>query len=131
VKAKNLGCSREPYGIGYQCSTIDDLATSRLKWLIEAVFWEWRVKRFSRRLEAILVREVGPEVLLLDTKSDQIHQLNQTASFIWGRLVVPASAEEIAASVANEFDVEEQLALQEVVETLDKLHALKLIVEAR
>ena len=76
------------------------------------------------------MREIGPEVLLLDTELDQIHQLNQTASFIWGRLVEPASAEEIAASVADEFDVEEQIALQEVVQTLNKLHALRLIVES-
>jgi len=89
------------------------------------------VTKFSRRTEAIFVRELGPEVLLLDTESDQIHQLNQTASFIWGRLVDPTSAEEIAAMVAREFDVEEQVALQEVVQTLDKFQALRLIVESR
>jgi hypothetical protein len=76
------------------------------------------------------VRETGAELLLLDTESDQIHQLNRTASFIWGRLAEPASAEEIAASVASEFDVAERVALQEVVQTLTKLQALRLIVES-
>jgi len=83
-----------------------------------------------KRLDAVMVREVDPEVLLLDTEADQIHQLNQTASFIWRRCEEVGSAEELAALVAAEFDVEQDLILNDVVETLDQLRALKLIVDA-
>jgi hypothetical protein len=77
-----------------------------------------------------MVREVDREILLLDTESDQIHQLNQTASFIWRRCDEAASAEEIAALLATEFEVEEDTALKDVVEVLGKLRALNLILAA-
>ena len=83
-----------------------------------------------KRLDAVMVREVEPEVLLLDTEADQIHQLNQTASFIWRRCEEVGSAEELAALVAAEFDVGYDLILKDVVETLDRLRALNLIVDA-
>jgi hypothetical protein len=83
-----------------------------------------------KRLDSVMVREVDPEVLLLDTEADQIHQLNQTASFIWRRCEEVGSAEELAALVAAQFDVGQDLILKDVIETLDKLRALNLIVEA-
>jgi len=83
-----------------------------------------------KRLDAVMVREVDPEILLLDTEADQIHQLNQTASFIWHGCEEVGSAEELAALVAAEFDVGHDLILKDVVETLDRLRALNLIVDA-
>ena len=83
-----------------------------------------------KRLGTVMVREVDPEVLLLDTEADQIHQLNQTASFIWRKCEEVGSAEELAALVAAEFDVGQDLILKDVVETLDKLRVLNLLVEA-
>jgi len=83
-----------------------------------------------KRLDAVMVREVDPELLLLDTESDQIHQLNQTASFIWRRCEEVGSVEELAALVAAEFDVGQDAILKDVIEMLDKLRALNLVVEA-
>lgn len=82
------------------------------------------------RLKAVVVREVDGEILLLDTESDQIHQLNQTASFIWRSCDGTAPAEVIAARLAKKFDVEEDIAWRDVIETLGRLQALGLIVEA-
>jgi len=74
-------------------------------------------------------REVDQEILLLDTESDQIHQLNQTATFIWRRCDEIASPEHLAILLAQEFNVPEHVALRDVGDTLSRLRALNLIVE--
>ena len=60
-----------------------------------------------RRVNGLMEREVDGEVLLLDTESNLIHQLNRTASFIWRKCQEGVSAGEIARLVAENFDVEE------------------------
>jgi hypothetical protein len=82
-----------------------------------------------RRPGPILVRELDTDLLLLDADSDQIHQLNSTARFIWQRCDGKQSAEEIADLLANEFAVESRVALKDVIETLGKLQALNLLVD--
>jgi len=59
-----------------------------------------------RRVDSLMVREVDGELLLLDTSSNRIHQLNRTASFIWQRCDDVGSEAELAAELAVEFDVE-------------------------
>ena len=81
-----------------------------------------------RRLNAVTTHQVGQDLLLLDIESDRIHQLNQTASFIWQKCDEAASAEDIVRSLAAVFDVEERVARQDVTETLTRLRALKLVV---
>jgi hypothetical protein len=80
-----------------------------------------------RRLDAVLMRDVDGELLLLDTSSNRIHQLNRTASFIWNRCEQVASAQEIAAELALEFDVEEVQALRDVTNMLQTLRSLDLV----
>jgi hypothetical protein len=75
----------------------------------------------------MLIREVGGEVLVLDSESDQIHQLNSTASFIWQNLKDGASASETARRLAEQFDVDENMALADVEDILGKLRALGVI----
>lgn len=80
-----------------------------------------------KRVSGVMVCEVDGEVLLLDTKSDLIHQLNKTASFIWRKCVDADSAEEIAILLAREFDVEENISEEDVARTLYELQALKVL----
>ena len=87
--------------------------------------------RLRKRLTGVMIREVDEEVLLLDTESDQIHQLNQTASFIWRNCSEATSAEEIAARLTMEFDVGKDAALKDVIEVLGRLQALELIIEVQ
>jgi hypothetical protein len=82
------------------------------------------------RREAVMVREIEREMLLLDTESNLIHKLNQTASFIWRSLGEVRSSEELARRLANEYEVEEHLALRDVVETLRRLMQLNLVIAA-
>ena len=77
-----------------------------------------------------MVREVDQEVLLLDTESNLIHKLNQTASFIWRKLDQVPSPDDIARMLAKEFEVEEHVAAQDVNSTLEKLLQLRLVVAA-
>jgi Coenzyme PQQ synthesis protein D (PqqD) len=76
-----------------------------------------------------MVREVGHELLLLDTETNQVHQLNETASFIWQRCDETPSAEDLADLLATEYSVDAQVAKEDAVEVLRKLRELKLLVE--
>ena len=87
------------------------------------------MSRLRKRAESLVVREVSDGVLLLDMEADQIHQLNATAGFIWRRCDGVASAADIAASVAQEYDVEEAVATRDVEGALSELRALKLVVD--
>ena len=82
-----------------------------------------------RRRKAVLAREVEDGMLLLDTESERIHQLNQTASFIWKTCDEVDSSEEIAALLAKQFDIDEGVAARDVIEMLSKLRSLNLIVD--
>ena len=82
-----------------------------------------------RRDESVMVREVDGEILVLDTLSNQVHQLNRTASLIWRLFGEEASPEAIAAALTAEFAVDEQTALNDVLETLRRLRSLNLLTE--
>jgi hypothetical protein len=83
-----------------------------------------------RRDDALMVREIDGEVLILDGRSDRIHKLNRTASFIWRRCEEGATAQGIASALAGEFAVDPQTALADVVRTLDELRSLDLLAMA-
>jgi len=81
-----------------------------------------------KRLDALMVHECGDEFVLLDTQSNRVHQFNRTASHIW-RLCDRISPQSIAAELAQEYDVDEEEALSDVVRTLDTFRSLKLVVD--
>lgn len=83
-----------------------------------------------RRLVGMMVRDLDSDLLILDTEADQIHQLNQTATFIWRHVEEAPSPERLAGLLAEAFDVDEQVAQTDVLETLKRLRALNLVVEA-
>jgi Coenzyme PQQ synthesis protein D (PqqD) len=82
-----------------------------------------------RRPDGVMVRTVGQELLLLDTENNQVHQLNETATFIWQRCDETPSAEDLAHLIAAEYSVDAQVAKEDAVEVLRKLQELKLLVE--
>jgi hypothetical protein len=82
-----------------------------------------------RRLDALAVREVDDDLLLLDTASNRIHQLNRTASQIW-RLCDSTRPDSIAAELARDYDVDEEQALSDVISTLETFRSLNLVVES-
>jgi 2-keto-3-deoxy-L-rhamnonate aldolase RhmA len=73
---------------------------------------------------------LGDELVLLDTSTDRVHQLNRTATFVWRECAVPTTAERIADAMADVFDVDQRRALQDVTAVLSQLCALNLVVAA-
>ncbi len=84
--------------------------------------------RLRRRLEDIMVREIREEVLLLDMAANRVHQLNQTAGFIWRRCEDMTSPQEIATQLVEQFDVSQRVALADVIQTLENLRGLNLVL---
>jgi hypothetical protein len=82
-----------------------------------------------RRVDGLIVREADDEILVLDETEGRIHQLNQTAAFIWRRCEDLSSPEEIARALSEAFDVREDEALRDVAQTLSKLTSLNLLIE--
>ncbi len=80
-----------------------------------------------RQVNGLMEREVDGEVLLLDTESNLIHQLNRTASFIWRKCQEGLSPGEIAEALAKDFDVEEDKIQEDVRRAIDRFRALELI----
>lgn len=83
-----------------------------------------------RRRDGIQVREVVGDTLVLDLESGRIHQLNETAGFIWRACDEAPSVEELAGRLASAFEVGHDVALRDVAETMARLQALNLLVEA-
>jgi PqqD family protein of HPr-rel-A system len=77
--------------------------------------------------KGLLLREVGGELLVLDTEADQIHQLNSTASEIWRLHQAGSSASQIAEALANRFEVDKDKAEEDVIQALQDLRALGVI----
>ena len=72
-------------------------------------------------------REVNGETLVLDGRAELIHQLNPTASFIWQQAQSGSRAEEIAAALATQYDVDLETAHRDVAATLTRLKELNLV----
>ena len=81
-----------------------------------------------KRLDGLILRKVRRDLLLLDTESHQIHQLNETASFIWDKWEHVPDAVEIAKLLAQKFDVDEHVALSDVSAMVGRLRELNLLV---
>jgi hypothetical protein len=80
-----------------------------------------------KRRDGLILRKVQQDLLLLDTKFNQIHQLNETASFIWENWEQVPDPVEIARLLAQKFDVEEQVVLNDVSAIVGRLQELNLL----
>ena len=77
--------------------------------------------------DALVFREVDGEILVLDNRSSQIHQLNGTASFIWQACRQSSSEQDIADAFAAAFHVDEETARSDVANTVQRLRLLNLV----
>ncbi len=84
--------------------------------------------RMRKRLNGIIAREIDGALLILDHEQGQIHQFNETASFIWNNLERAKSAEQLATLLTCHFDVNAESAVADVYELLSRLQSLKLIL---
>jgi predicted transcriptional regulator len=84
--------------------------------------------RVRARPEGVIARESGDELLVLDTHADRIHQLNATARVIWAHLEAGSGDDEIAESLASEFEVTIEQARVDVAAALSHLRELGLML---
>jgi hypothetical protein len=82
---------------------------------------------YPRRRTDVNSRVVEEETVVLDRQHDCIHQLNLTATYIWERCDGKASIEDIAAQLAETFDVEYETALNDVVCVIRNFQHLQLL----
>ena len=76
---------------------------------------------------ALVVREIDGETVILDTEKSLVHQLNRTASLVWRMERQGLGPETMAVTFAQEFEVDELRALQDVRAALQRLESLSLL----
>jgi hypothetical protein len=84
---------------------------------------------YQHRARGLIIREIGDEFLILDTVTDQVHQLNRTAAFVWHHLQEPREPEQISEALAQQYEISAECALQDVTEMILQLRTLNLIDE--
>ncbi len=77
----------------------------------------------------VKTEEVDGETIVLDDQNGYIHQLNESASFVWNQCDGKSSLTEIVRRFAEAFDLEEMVAGRDVSEVIEKLCELKLLSE--
>ncbi len=81
------------------------------------------------RRSDVRIQELDGETLVLDDHHGFIHQLNQTASFVWHQCDGTCSTAEIVQRFAREFELDEVAASRDVTNVIEKLRELKLLEE--
>ncbi|KAF0191063.1 MAG: hypothetical protein FD165_2138 [Gammaproteobacteria bacterium] len=84
--------------------------------------------RFFHQKQNVTSRIVDDETILVGTDGMQVHQLNRTASFVWGKCDGVYSVDDIVEFVIHEFEVEPEVARNEVVSLIAQLQELDLLV---
>lgn len=87
------------------------------------------MQRPNRRTE-FEERIVEGEMVVMDKESEQIHQLNQTASFIWQLCDGNHDRQQIAEELAASFEIDSVTAEADVTDTLNKLKEIGLLVSS-
>ena len=72
-------------------------------------------------------RVVDGESVVLDRQTDKIHQLNETASFIWARCDGEHSVSDIAAELATEFSTDQSTVDTDVPSAIEEFEKLGLL----
>jgi hypothetical protein len=84
-----------------------------------------------RPSEETLAAQVGDEVVLVHTGTDQIYALNRTGARVWELLCDGCDQDEIARRLVQEFEVTPAEVTEQVAELLASLGARRLIAVDR
>lgn len=87
------------------------------------------MKAMRARAESLSIQSVDQEVLIMDHRTGMIHQLNQTATLIWRKCAEGVPLEELVKTLAENYDIAEDIARGDVETTVQKLQALNLLSE--
>ena len=75
----------------------------------------------------LAVECIDDDLIVLDKKNGQIHQLNSTACMVWKGIAAGSSWRTIAMSLVERFDVSTDTAKQDVEKLVDQFRTLKLL----
>ncbi len=75
----------------------------------------------------VTVQHVDDEILVLDLKSEHIHQLNATAAWILTRCNGENSVESITRDFAEYFSLDPETAAGDVATAIEQLNQIKVI----
>ena len=78
-----------------------------------------------------VLHDVGDELLVLDEKHEQLHQLNATAAYLWDLCDGQHSVQAMAKELSDFYGIDEAVALKDVRHVLDDLARLNLIHSAK
>lgn len=75
----------------------------------------------------LAVEYIDDELVVLDKKLGQIHQLNSTASIVWKGIAAGNSSRTIATGLVERFDVPADTAKTDIEKVIDQFRTLKLL----
>lgn len=85
------------------------------------------VENRPRVREDLSARVIGGEIVVLDRDGGRVHQLNATASYIWGRCDGRQTEAEIADDLAVAYGVEPAQAVSDVTALVIQFRELGLL----
>jgi len=80
-----------------------------------------------KRRADVSVRVVEHETVVFDRKGGLIHQLNETAGYIWDQCDGKSTVRDITSSLSETFGVEPETAGKDSVAIVSQLQQLKLL----
>jgi len=83
---------------------------------------------YPRRRAGVRARAIDAEMVMLDRQRQLVHQLNETASYIWDRCDGEHTVTAIARELTRAFDVGLETAERDVAATVRQLEAVGLVV---
>jgi hypothetical protein len=85
----------------------------------------------QRRDAGLICRMVDGEVVLLDTDANYVHRLNRTAGLIWTACGCAQSVPALVRMLEDGYSMDAATLRRDVVETVERLHALGLLEAER
>ena len=80
-----------------------------------------------RHRSGLVSQAVDDELMILDVGGKVVHQLNDTAAFIWQKIDGQRSTDQIAVAVAEHYGVELGTAVKDVSDTVIELRKINAI----
>jgi hypothetical protein len=79
------------------------------------------------RAPGLSVEEIDGEYVVLDRRAGRVHQLNETAGFVWKRLDGEHSVAQIVEALCREYDVPEAQAREDVGNLIDMFRSQEML----
>ena len=85
------------------------------------------LQRRPARAPTVIARDLGEELVLLDTRDEQYYSLDEVGAFIWQLIDGQRTVADLAAAVAAEYDAPEPTIREDTLEMLEHLAGEQLI----